>query len=107
MTKWFLFKEEESDEHVWAGYGTIGIQGLWKLFIVGKVMGGSPSEMQVKLTPRETRVFKMVVKAGFVKKRKIWLKFLYGKLTQKEMLSKLEEELPIWILGRKLSNERK
>ena len=103
MTKWFLFKEEES-EHVWAGYGTIGVQGLWKLFIVGKVIGGSPSEIQVKLTPRETRVFKMVAKAGFAKKRKVWLKFLDGKVTQKEMLSKLEGELPIWILSRKLSN---
>jgi len=55
------------------------------------------------LTPRETRVFKMVAKAGFAKKRKVWLKFLDGKVTQ-EMLSKLEGELPIWILSRKLSN---
>lgn len=106
MTKWFLSKEDDSEEAVWIGYCTIPARGLFKLFVVGKPIQGIPSELRVKLSRRETKVFRMITRAGFDRKRNVWQDLLDGKITQKEMLDKLVEKLPIWILSRKLSPEK-
>jgi len=105
MLKWFLSTSEEKD-YAWIGFCTLPSEGLFKLFVEGRRVHGKPSKLKIKLTPREARIFTLITKAGFEKKRNIWADFTSGKVDKPAMLTRLEEECPIWILRKKLSNER-
>lgn len=104
MLRWRL--EPEAD-FIYGGYRTLSMQGLWKLFVEGKVILGSPFHIAVSLNEQETKVFKLITKAGWDRKRSIWMRFLNGDISRNALLNKLEEELPVWVLKQKLSNERK
>lgn len=107
MTEWIILREETKNEGLSSkgiriGAFTFGAEALFKLFIEGKKVEGEPTRIIVKLSSREARIFRMIEMTGVYSKRKIWVDFLEGKISKKELLKKLEKELSVHLLSKKL-----
>jgi len=87
------------------GSETLAAAALWYIFVKGHLISenpGRPSCFWIKLNPKETKIFQLLAKSGFWRKRTYFLGMLERKTSQRAALRWLEENLPIIILGNKL-----
>jgi len=88
------------------GFTTLSAEGLFWLFVnYHEIADGTPRQYYVKLSAREGKVFNMIAKTGFWRKRSYWDKVF--KRDRKEVLKELEEMLPVWVLRSKLLVDKK
>jgi hypothetical protein len=93
------------DEGLRTGATTLAAEGIYKLFVSGKKIIGLPCSYTVKLNNREAQVFKLIARAEYHQKRAIWKDFVNKRISKEKMLERLEKELPVCILGKKLKQE--
>jgi hypothetical protein len=93
------------DDRLGMGASTLAAEGIYRLFVSGKKVVGLPCSYTVKLTNREAKVFQLIARAEYHLKRAIWKDFVTKRVSKEEMLKRLEKELPVCILGKKLKQE--
>jgi len=99
-------KRVRHGEHFTIGMRTLFSQALFKLFVEGKPIYGLPEEYSVEIDPQEIKVFNLLLRADVDRQRKMWRPLFHKKANKEEFLKKLEQELPIWVLKRKLEGAK-
>jgi hypothetical protein len=89
-------------DYLQSGYSTGLCHAVWKLFVNGKRICGTPQEFCVRLNKQEDEVFRLILRAKWDTNKGYWVKVDKGKVTKREALNYLEGELPQWVLKRKL-----
>ena len=87
-----------------SGYRTFLCHAMWKLFVHGKKVYGSPERFSVRLNRLEAFVFKMILQAHWDTNRGYWEQVCNDQVRKADALRYLSEELPRWVLKQKLEH---
>lgn len=111
VTYFYLFKRGEPYTLVLRrGAGTCITCVLEALFFEGKKILKRtlrPEMKRVFISKKDAKLLKMIAESNFDRKFKVWEKFYQGEQTREELKEYLWEELPKYILIKKLTNGRR